>query len=678
MNFDSGFSCAASPEAVDAAVVGASSHPPVDRSVFGRPDDATNDRKFSSTRLHPHNPPQSMKTILGILTFSVSIGLTLPAFAATAGKPNILLIVADDLGYGELTAQGFTTEIPTPNIDSIAKNGTRFTSGYVTGPYCSPTRAALLTGRYQQRFGHEFNPGPPREEGAPIGLSVKEKTLADRLKPAGYATAWIGKSHLGIEPQFHPMKRGFDEFYGFLGGAHSYTQTGDGANVILRGTTPVESVGYTTEAFAKETVDFIDRHRQDPWFVYLAFNAVHAPLDTLKKYEDRFTGITDPKRRKFAALLSALDDATGSVLTKVRETNQEENTLIIFHSDNGGPTPSITSGNGPLRGYKAQTWEGGVRVPFFAQWKGTLPAGKVDDRPVAQIDVLPTALAAAGVPVDPEWKVDGVNLLPYLKGENAGAPHEAIFWRFGQQIAVRKGDWKLVKAESGSSGKASTAGAGLYNLSNDIGEKTDVAAANPDKVSELAALWNQWNSGLVDPAWTSNRAGKNAGAKRAPAAPSATPADASATGPWKSGDVVASAVSPRISGRGFEVRATVEATAENGVIVAQGGGTHGFALHLKAGKPVFSLRSAKVLTSVEAAEKLPAGKHVLTVRLAADGQVNFVVDGQPTGSGKVPALLTAQPGEGLSVGGDGTNAVGDYKAPNRLPGLIDGVTVTSK
>ncbi len=440
------------------------------------------------------------------------LAFTTLAFAAE--KPNILVILADDLGYGELSCQGFTTQIPTPNIDSLAKNGVRFTSGYVSGPYCSPTRAGLMTGRYQQRFGHEFNPGPAQAS-PNFGLSLDEKTIGDRLKAAGYATGWFGKSHLGYEPPFHPLKRGFDEYFGFLGGAHSYLDAAsDRANPILRGTTPVDSIDYTTDAFGRDAVSFIEKHDKQPWFCYLPFNAVHAPLESLEKYLARFTSIEDPKRRTFAAMLSAMDDAVGSVLSTIRARGLEKDTLIFFVSDNGGPTRQTTSGNGPLRGFKAQTWEGGIRVPWMIQWAGRIPAGKVDDRPVIQLDILPTALAAAGVDVQPEWKIDGVNLLPYLTGGKSGVPHEALYWRFGPQIAMRMGDWKLVKG-IGSVGveamdprkKASMENVELYNLAQDIGEKNNLAEKEPAKVKELTAAWEKWNSGLVDPKWFPGRAG---------------------------------------------------------------------------------------------------------------------------------------------------------------------------
>jgi arylsulfatase A-like enzyme len=231
-------------------------------------------------------------------------------------------------------------------------------------------------------------------------------------------------------------------------------------------------------------------------------------LESIEKYLSRFSNITDTKRRTFAAMLSAMDDGVGMVLAKLREHRLEENTLIFFISDNGGPTPITTSGNGPLRGFKAQTWEGGIRVPWIVQWKNHIAPGQVDDRPVIQLDVLPTALAATGVAARPEWQLDGVNLIPYLTGRNSRLPHEALYWRFGRQMAIRMGDWKLVKAPSGGGagpgelmGKATTAGAQLYNLREDLGEKHDLAEQSPGKARELAGAWEKWDSELVEPAW---------------------------------------------------------------------------------------------------------------------------------------------------------------------------------
>jgi arylsulfatase A-like enzyme len=614
-----------------------------------------------------------------ILLLTALVGTVFTAVAEPAKKPNILVIVGDDLGYGELTVQGYTKEIPTPNIDSIAHNGVRFTSGYVSGPYCSPTRAALLTGRYQQRIGHEFNPGSATAAGEHVGLALSEKTIADRLKPAGYATAWIGKSHLGYEPEYHPLKRGFDYYYGFLGGAHDYLDAdGKGRDPVQRNGEPIPKIDYLTEELGREAAGFIEKNKGQPWFTYLAFNAVHAPLEATEKYRSRFPNITDPKRQSFAAMLSAMDDAVGVVLARLRETGQEENTLIFFIADNGGPTPSTTSGNGPLRGFKAQTWEGGVRVPWFVQWKGHIPAGKVDDRPVIQLDILPTALAAASVPVLPEWKTEGVNLLPYVTGEKSTPPHDALYWRFGQQIAIRKGDWKLVKGAGlpgvggGANGElATTQGAQLFNLANDIGEKTNLADQEPAKFQELAAAWDEWNKSNIPAKWTpgggGRRANKTAAAASAPVsapAPVEKPSDAPSRGE-----------TPQVAEHALSISAQIDSTAPKGVIIAQGGSGQGYALFVQEGKLAFAVRAKRKLAVVTATKPLEPGLHQVAAQLATDGRVTLTVDGATVGQGQA-TLLAAQPKEGLTIGGDGASAVGEYEAPNAFAGKVQNAKVT--
>ena len=407
---------------------------------------------------------------------------TAPCLAA-GQKPNFLVILSDDVGWGEFGFQG-AKDIPTPHIDSIARNGVRFSQGYVSGPYCSPTRAGFITGRYQTRFGHEFN-----SVGQQRGLALTETTMAQRLKTLGYSTCAVGKWHLGGSDETRPTKRGFDEFYGTLANTPYFhpSQFVD-SRISLNDVQKVpDNDFYTTEAYASRTVDWLERHKDQPWFVYLPFNAQHAPLQAPQKYLDRFAQIQDENRHKFAAVMSALDDAVGRVLAKVRELGQEENTLIVFFSDNGGPTRQTTSNNLPLRGNKATTWEGGVRVPFCMQWKGKLPAGATYDHPIIQLDLLPTMLAAAGADVDPAWKLDGINLLPFLTGENPGKPHETLYWRFGDQWAIRHGDWKLVVAPMQKE-------PGLYNLANDVSESRNLAAENPEKVGELRGLWDKWNA----------------------------------------------------------------------------------------------------------------------------------------------------------------------------------------
>ena len=421
-----------------------------------------------------------------LASLSLLILWSAPALAADGRKPNVLVILSDDVGWGEYGFQG-GKDIPTPNIDSIARNGVRFPQGYVSGPYCSPTRAGLMTGRYQTRFGHEFNSVP-----VTMGLPLTETTFADRFHALGYATCAIGKWHLGMKPEYRPMKRGYDEYFGTLANTPYYHPTNFVDSRVSPEVQPVtDNAFYTTDAYAERAVDWLEKHKDGPWYLYLPFNAQHGPLQAPQKYLDRFPNIPEGQRRTFAAVMSALDDAVGRVLAKVRELGQEEQTLIVFTSDNGGPTPSTTSQNGPLHGFKAQTWEGGVRVPFCMQWKGKIPAGRTFDHPIIQLDVLPTALAAAGVATDPSWKLDGVNLLPYLTGEKSGAPHQTLYWRFGDQWAIRHGDWKLVVARTGS-GKPE-----LYNLAEDIGEQSNRAASNPEKVRELQTLWDRWNAEQV-------------------------------------------------------------------------------------------------------------------------------------------------------------------------------------
>jgi arylsulfatase A-like enzyme len=409
---------------------------------------------------------------------------------AATRKPNIIVIVADDLGYADLGCQG-ATDLKTPHIDALAANGVRFTDGYVSCPVCSPTRAGLLTGRYQERFGHEFNPGA--DANSPhFGLPLSQKTLADQLKAAGYVTGMVGKWHLGAHPKFHPLKRGFDEFFGFLGGLHPYIDLkATGPHPILRGTRPVDEKEYLTDAFTREAVAFIDRHRQHPFFLYLPFNAVHAPMDPPpEKYLERFTNIADEHRRTFAAMLAAMDDGVGAVLEKLRAAKLEEQTLIFFISDNGGPTPVNTSRNNPLSGHKAQVLEGGIRVPFMVQWKGRIPPAVVH-HPVISLDIFPTALAAAGA--KPPKDLDGLNLLPLLSGKNNTPPHEMLFWRFGGQSAVRRGKWKLLKMDQEPQK--------LFDLETDIAETIDVAAKNPQIKQELTAALAKWDGELAKPLW---------------------------------------------------------------------------------------------------------------------------------------------------------------------------------
>lgn len=435
-----------------------------------------------------------------------------PSLGASPRRPNIIVILADDLGYCDLGIQG-SRDIPTPRIDALARSGLRFTSGYVTAPVCSPSRAGLMTGRYQQRFGHETNPGTSLERHPIFGLPRSESTLGDRFKalvPA-YATAWIGKSHLGGVPEFHPQQRGFDEYFGFIESHHDYFDDGVplGAqhDPILRGTVPIVETNYLTTAFARECVDYIDRHAHEPFVLYAPFNAIHFPLQATPQLLDRAAGlaIANPARRSLAPVLLGLDDAVGAIVDRLQALNLETNTLIFFTSDNGGTT-QLGSVNQPLRGGKTEVYEGGIRVPFFISWPGQLPTNQVVHFPVSTLDILPTAMVASGRPIPEGWHLDGVNLLPYLCGATPDLPHARLFWRIetdglspGGDVldgirAMREGDWKLVKPGIQRNWE-------LYNLATDLGETTDLASARPEVVQQLVRTYEEWASELERPRW---------------------------------------------------------------------------------------------------------------------------------------------------------------------------------
>ena len=420
--------------------------------------------------------------------------------SAQSGPPNIVVILADDLGYGDVSFNG-CADYSTPNIDSLAINGVLCTNGYVTHPFCSPSRAGLLTGRYQQRFGYENN--PDGDDANPrLGLPLEELVLPELLKPAGYVCGAIGKWHLGGASTFDPMHRSFDEFYGFLGASSNYYNAH-----LLRGETPVIETEYLTDAFTREAVSFINRYATQPFFLYLAYNAVHLPFDEPPQvYMDQVANITDPDRRKYAAMVVALDAGVGQVLQTLQDQNLLDKTLIFFLSDNGAIQEDWTR-NDPLHGYKYDVWEGGIRVPFAVQWTGRLPPNVVYDDPVSSLDIVPTVAAAATVSLPTDRVYDGLNITPYLAGEQVSPPR-TLFWRwFGLGPdgpvgsvntiwAVRSGPLKLIMTR--------TPPAKLYNLLSDIGETQDLSLTQPEDVASLQQLYDQWNTETVFPLWQEN------------------------------------------------------------------------------------------------------------------------------------------------------------------------------
>lgn len=439
-----------------------------------------------------------MKISALLLCFAAALLSSAPA--ADAAKPNILIFYLDDMGWAQPGCYGGKL-VPTPNMDALAAGGMRFTSGYSSGCVCSPGRVGLMTGRYQARTGHDANPTKAGRE-----LLLNETTIAQHLKAAGYTTGIVGKWHLGdTSPEFMPTARGFDFAMGTVG------NLGEGRGPsFYRGKEVLEDLAgapVTSPVYARESVNFMEANHEKPWLLLLSFNAVHSPHVASEKWLEKFKHL--PKHdAAYAALAAEADEAIGTVMTKLRELKQEENTLIFLISDNGGAYQNAEMGG--LRGHKWFVWEGGIRVSWLAAWKGHIPAGRVSDEPVIQLDVLPTALAAAGSIVVPPLGgqsepvkagttiLDGVNLLPLLEGKTDKLAPRELYFRFGVQHAVRQGDWKLVKASKDTQPM-------LVNLATDPGEQTDLTAKEPEKAQALQKLFDQWNATMQAPRWEDQR-----------------------------------------------------------------------------------------------------------------------------------------------------------------------------
>lgn len=410
----------------------------------------------------------------------------LPTLAlAAAPRPNIVIFYLDDMGWIQPGCYGGKLA-PTPNIDAIAAAGIRFTDGYVSACICSPSRVGLMTGRYQARSGHDSN--TTRRAGSE--LSLQESTMAQDFKALGYTTAITGKWHLGSSPKHLPAARGFDVSMGTV------SNLGEGA--FYRGlevAETLEGAPVTSPVYAREAVRFLDAHHRRPFLLYVPLNAVHAPHAASPAWLAKFAHL-DNRRRAYAAMIAEADEAVGTVMARLRALKLEENTLVFCIGDNGGASPEAEMGG--LRGRKWTLWEGGIRVPYLAQWKGRIPAGRVSAEPVIQLDVLATALAAAGGRPHDGRTLDGVNLLPLLEGRARTLGRPALYWRYGPQWAIRQGPWKLVRVAP--EGKPA-----LHDLSTDPGEQRDLAAEQPERVRQLQALYDRWNSQMPPPRWVDER-----------------------------------------------------------------------------------------------------------------------------------------------------------------------------
>ncbi|QBY04248.1 N-acetylgalactosamine 6-sulfate sulfatase [Thalassotalea sp. HSM 43] len=428
--------------------------------------------------------------------------LTAEQVSGNSVKPNLVIILTDDQGYNDVGFNG-SPDIRTPNIDNIAAQGTRFTNGYVTFPVCGPSRAGLLTGRYQGRFGFTINPtiDPSVEQN---GIPTSEKNIAEVLQPAGYKSAIIGKWHMGTHPDLRPNQRGFDFFYGFLSGGHRYfpeeltiNDLGDVKNKfdwyktrLLRNETREDISKYLTDELSDEAVEFIKREKDNPFFLYVAYNAPHAPVQATQEYLDRNQHIKDKKRRTYAAMISSVDDGVGRIMETLQQQGIDDNTLVVFLSDNGGAKTN-GSDNGELRGHKNLLFEGGVRVPFAMRWPGKIPAGVDYHQPISSLDIMATIVSQANVDTSDNKPLDGVDLIPFLTGDIKGQPHDVLFWRHVKtdSHALRRGDDKIVHDRQGDY---------LFDMQNDFVEQDNLLPQKAAQYQTLEKEYQAWEAQLID------------------------------------------------------------------------------------------------------------------------------------------------------------------------------------
>lgn len=432
-----------------------------------------------------------------LLSLSLIVSATLSSIAAEK-KPNIVILFSDDAGYADFGFQPNCAEDMkklTPNIDTIAKKGVHFTNAYMTASICSPSRAGLMTGRYQQRFGYDNNLPSDQKEGLPL----TETTIAKRLQSLGYKTALVGKWHLGYPENMQPNKRGFDWFYGILQGGRGYfpMEGSRRGGVVLDNTTPTKEQGYLTDRFGDAACKFITKNKQHPFFLFVSFTSPHSPNQPKEEDMKRTAHIKDEQRAAYAGLIVSLDDNVGKILTQLKKEGIDDNTLVIFMNDNGGQTR--TGGdNSPLSGKKGNLLEGGIRVPWAMRWNGKIKPNSVINDPIISLDIIPTLIEVAGSQSKPEWKLDGTSILPRITGKADSLPSRPLFWRQNGKIgdrSIREDNWKIHHGRSrGTTPK-------LYDLTKDIAEQTDLSTKHPDIFKAMITKLDKWESELKEPLW---------------------------------------------------------------------------------------------------------------------------------------------------------------------------------
>lgn len=432
-----------------------------------------------------------------LLCTTLALGGALLA-AKAEKRPNVIVFMADDMGYADV---GFTgaKDIKTPNLDKLASNGVVFTNGHANHSFSGPSRAALMTGRYPYRFGFDTNPSYDPCNSY-MGLDVNETLFPERMQKKGYKTAVIGKWHLGTSPEFHPNNRGFDYFFGFLGGGHDYFRIDMLKKVdegylqpLMRNNKPAEFDGYLTTALSQDAVKFVDKNHDKPFFLYLAYNAPHQPLQAPKEDIERYSFIENKKRRTYAAMVDVMDRGIGQVVDELKRHGIYEDTIIFFLSDNGGPQPNSNGMGGnasinlPYRAGKGSLFEGGHHVPFMMSYPAKIKSGIVYDYPVCALDISRTAVDMAGGDAMVAPAMEGVNLVPFVLGEQRGAPHEAIFIRGGKNWAMVTPD--LHKYHNNDVLSAPK----LYDLKSDVHEDNNLISKKKDLRERYEAMWQEWH-----------------------------------------------------------------------------------------------------------------------------------------------------------------------------------------
>ena len=616
-----------------------------------------------------------------LLILSLALACESPVRAAE--KPNIVVIFVDDLGYADIGPFGATKQ-KTPHLDRMACEGMKLTSFYAA-PVCSVSRAQLLTGCYGARVsvpGVFFPAGPQ-------GLHPNEVTVAERLKTLGYATQCVGKWHLGDQPEFLPTKQGFDHYFGIPYSndmQRKSKQTGERVVPLLRDDKVLELLtdekqSAVVERYTQEAVGFIRTNKDKPFFLYLPHTAVHTPIHAGEKFRGKSAN------GRFGDWVEEVDWSVGQVLDKLRELKLSERTLVVFTSDNGPWLIKGADGGSakPLRAGKGTTWEGGVRVPTIVSWPGTITPKTSSDAVAGAIDLLPTFVALAGGTVPAEPVIDGRDLSPVLLGKSKESPREAHYYFSGYNLqAIRQGPWKLalVPQPDATGGKAAAdtgTNPRLYNLDSDIGEITNVAEKNPAVVEKLKKLADAMSAEIGGPKPKSRRPPGTV-ANPVTLYPTVEEAKDTPTKPaeldkLKPGDIVKSATAPQIGGQAFSLSCRVETEQRDTIILAHGGSALGYALHIKDGRVVFSVRTATDRVTDVQSEPIQVAV-TIKASVAKDGTLTLTVGDQKAVTAKAPGPVPRQPQEDLCVGLDNGQPVAMYSKGKPFAGKLTDLSVT--